>query len=390
MSLTSYFSPDYATARERFIAAAGNLGARRDSYRFNAKGPTGEPLTMDVASFGDPDPEGVVIVSSGLHGVEGFFGSAVQLAWLMTQGSGWSPSPRTGLVMVHALNPFGLAWRRRWNENNVDLNRNFLDDRRFLHNDLSYQESQAVYARLSPFLNPVSPPSRWELYSLKAAGRVISEGLSARSRMRNDNRPPFFALKAIRNLGLLELQKTLPVGQYEHPTGLFYGGDKEEETTRIVRERLPQWVAGAGKVVHVDFHTGLGNYADYRLLIIDEKGSEGERRVAKGSARILSRLGMDRPPIPPGEQWLRISGTISRAASTTASQLSSAPTRACASSGLCEPRIKLTSTVVQDPGRTSGGKAVCYGIVLSLLVALARAGRHKRISNRRSSSQGLL
>ena len=31
----------------------------------------------------------------------------------------------------------------------------------------------------------------------------------------------------------------------------------------------------------MDFHTGLGNYADYRLLIIDEKGSEGERWVAE-------------------------------------------------------------------------------------------------------------
>ena len=257
------------------------MGARFDSYRFKAKGPSGEPLTMDVAKFGDADPEGVVIVSSGLHGVEGFFGSAVQLAWLMTRGAGWWPPSRTLLVMVHALNPFGFAWRRRWNENNVDLNRNFLDDRDFLDLDSSYQESRAVYARLSPFLNPASPPSRWEPYSIKAAVRVLSEGVGARSRMRKDNRPSRFALNAIRDLGLSELQKTLPVGQYEHPAGLFYGSSNAEETTRVVRERLPHWVAGAQKVVHVDFHTGLGRYADYRLLIIDERGSEGERWVAE-------------------------------------------------------------------------------------------------------------
>ena len=281
MSLTSYFSPDYATARERFLAAAGSLGARVDSYRFNAKGPSGEPLTMDVATFGEADPEDVVIVSSGLHGVEGFFGSAVQLAWLMTRGAGWSPPSRISLVIVHALNPFGFAWRRRWNQNNVDLNRNFLDDRRFLDLDFSYQESRAIYARLSQFLNPASPPSRWEPYSIKASVRVLSEGFGVRSRMPKDHRPSRFALKAIRGLGLSELRKTLPVGQYENPTGLFYGGAEVEETTRVVRERLPQWVAGAGKVVHVDFHTGLGPYADYRLLIIDERGSDGERWVAE-------------------------------------------------------------------------------------------------------------
>ena len=31
------------------------------------------------------------------------------------------------VVMIHALNPYGMAWVRRVNEDNVDLNRNFID-----------------------------------------------------------------------------------------------------------------------------------------------------------------------------------------------------------------------------------------------------------------------
>jgi hypothetical protein len=107
-----YYSPDYATARDRFLAAARDCGATIRSHRFQADGPNGGPLTMDVARLGPPEPERAIIVSSGLHGVEGFFGSAVQLAWLL-RVPGRSPPPRTGLVMVHALNPFGFAWRRR-------------------------------------------------------------------------------------------------------------------------------------------------------------------------------------------------------------------------------------------------------------------------------------
>ena len=30
------------------------------------------------------------------------------------------------VVLIHAINPFGYAWHRRFNENNVDINRNFL------------------------------------------------------------------------------------------------------------------------------------------------------------------------------------------------------------------------------------------------------------------------
>ena len=65
-------------------------------------------------------------ISSGIHGVEGFFGSAVQLAFLDSLPPNWQPPPGTKFILLHALNPFGFAWRRRFNEENVDLNRNFL------------------------------------------------------------------------------------------------------------------------------------------------------------------------------------------------------------------------------------------------------------------------
>ena len=66
-----------------------------------------------------------------LYGVppENVVGSAVQLAWLSQRHRTLSVPEDAAIVLVHALNPFGFAWRRRWNENKVDLNRNFLDDR---------------------------------------------------------------------------------------------------------------------------------------------------------------------------------------------------------------------------------------------------------------------
>jgi hypothetical protein len=274
------FSPDYHTARERFREAVHRLGISADSHAIAAKGPQGEPLAIDVATAGPPRCRQAVVLSSGLHGVEGFFGSAVQLAWLSTFTSAAELSKSVKVVLVHALNPFGFAWLRRWNENNVDLNRNFLTDRGFLAG-ARYRESLRVYDRLYPFLNPASAPSPWEPYTLGAVGRILAEGWSARKRLPAGKRRSVFALGAIRDLGLAELQKTLPVGQYQHNNGLFYGGDAPEETTAWLQDRLPTWVEGADLTLHIDFHTGLGKWGDYKLLIIDPQGSPRARWVAE-------------------------------------------------------------------------------------------------------------
>src|SRR5688500_18661675 len=140
--LSGFFAADYFAARGRFREATADDGFRREVHEIDASGPDGEPLTIDAAVLGSRDPRRVVVVSSGLHGVEAFFGSAVQLAWLEHRAPTWSIPADAALVLVHALNPFGFAWRRRWNENNVDLNRNFLGDRSFLDEDETYADSR--------------------------------------------------------------------------------------------------------------------------------------------------------------------------------------------------------------------------------------------------------
>ncbi len=295
MSLTEYYSPHYAAARKRFLDVAVGFHATVQSHPLPGRGPDGESLLMDVATLGDPDARRVVIVSSGLHGVEGFLGSAIQLAWMSRQGPNWTPPAGVRVVMVHAINPFGFAWRRRWNENNVDLNRNFLDDRTFLQSDPRYIESRDAYARYKSFLNPTSAPSRWEPYSIKAIAHIMRAGFlaSAQARKRDEtlSRVPF---KAMWKLGILELQKTLPVGQYEHPRGLFYGGSQAEASVQLVRECLPAWVGAGSDVMHIDFHSGLGSYGDYRMLLVDDAGSELEQQAnATFGASVVEAAGGD-------------------------------------------------------------------------------------------------
>jgi hypothetical protein len=69
----------------------------------------------------------------------------------------------------------------------------------------------------------------------------------------------------------------LPAGQYAFPKGIFYGGEKHSQSTRIIMNEIPRWVGPARHVLHLDFHTGLGPFAKYKLLASDAVGSERVR-----------------------------------------------------------------------------------------------------------------
>lgn len=70
----------YRTARADLLAAAEAAGAVLGSHAHPGTAPDGGPLATDVARFGAPPGQAdeVVLVLSGVHGVEGHAGSALQ------------------------------------------------------------------------------------------------------------------------------------------------------------------------------------------------------------------------------------------------------------------------------------------------------------------------
>lgn len=254
---TSYFSADYFSARARFISAAERMGWERHTLPIDAPGPNGEPLSIDVAVAGSRRPTSAVVVTSGVHGVEGFFGSAVQLAFLDRLSPGWRPPEGTALILIHALNPFGFAWRRRFNEHNVDLNRNFL----------LADESYAG-----------SPP---------LSGTFRRAMLRAGAQRRLDLSAARMALLAMRH-GLRSFWETLPVGQYDFPDWLFFGGHARSQSAHVLHELMPRLLDGATETVHLDFHTGLGRWTDCQLLLceVGERGHAGWWKNHFGEAAV--------------------------------------------------------------------------------------------------------
>jgi hypothetical protein len=230
------FSPDYVTARNRFREAATKLDCVLESYSIESKAPNGEDLSIDVAISPGASAPGLLLVSSGLHGVEGFFGSALQLGLLREWAAKPGTHPQCRWVMVHALNPFGFAWRRRVNEQNVDLNRNLLLEGQ------SFSGSPDGYSRLDGLLNPRNTPSRWEPVRLKL-------------------------MLTLARYGMAVLKQAVASGQYDFPQGLFCGGSQPSRTSRILEEHFERWLGDSEKVFHLDLHTGLGQWGHYKLLI---------------------------------------------------------------------------------------------------------------------------
>jgi hypothetical protein len=272
----SYFSPDYASARARFREAARSAGARLEALPIEARGPGGESLTIDIASLGAARARRVLLHMSGIHGVEAFAGSAVQLAALT--GRPHVP-PGCSLILVHVLNPYGMAWLRRFNESNVDLNRNFLAPGE------RWEGASPLYRDLDPLLNPPTPPA--------------ADGFYLR-----------LALFALRH-GASGPRQAIAEGQYEFPRGLFYGGGRLESGPRLLLDWLQANVAGAAYLFGIDLHTGLGGRgAD---TVIREPGVPG--RPAAALAEALGRAVVDAEA---GEAAYRIRGGMAGAVARVA------------------------------------------------------------------------
>jgi hypothetical protein len=227
MSINEYFANTYSKARAKFLSAARTAGANLIHYALpKFQGPRGQELILDVARLGPQKPESLLVLISGTHGVEGFCGSGCQIGYLSDQL--YEALPITsGLVLIHALNPFGFAWLRRVNEENVDLNSNF-------HDFAEPLPSSESYERLHDWLIP----PEWE----------------GSTREQTDA-----ALRGYANKDFRKFQAELTAGQYTRPNGLFYGGNQPTWSNQMLRQILAGCItATLKKLAVIDIHTGLG------------------------------------------------------------------------------------------------------------------------------------
>ena len=230
--------PSYGQLRERFLKAALEIGAKLSEYPHPLPGPLGEALFTDVAWVGAADARKVLVALSGTHGVEGYYGSDCQSRWLESL-KGRALPEGVAVLMIHLINPWGTAWMRRVNEDNLDQNRNYLDFTQPLPNNRAYRDVHGIYA-----CEQLHGPLR-------------------------DQADASFD-SAIAEQGWSGLMSVVEAGQYEFADGLFYGGKGPSWSNRTLRSIVEKHLSGVDVVACFDLHTGAGDYGHPMLMSIVE------------------------------------------------------------------------------------------------------------------------
>jgi hypothetical protein len=235
-----YFPNTYEESRERFKGSLGLLASKWPGARLERHTLKDFPdLTIDWIWAEPREKENLVIISTAEHGIEGYVSGAAQYLFLQEFAPRLNAED-TGLLLVHAINPWGMHHRYRVNPRNVDLNRNFVFDG-------NYDPAiNPAYDSLSSLLNPPGPVRNLALENVLFLGRVI---------------------KGLVSPGKAAVQAASLLGQHRHPQGIYYGGREPEEETRVLMGLYREALERYRTVVQVDMHTGYGPRYQMTVLI---------------------------------------------------------------------------------------------------------------------------
>jgi predicted deacylase len=235
----AFFPSIYETSREKFCAMLAPIKTIwRDAQWLNH--PLGDDLTIDwIQADALQQRENLLILTCGEHGGEGYVGAAV-LQLFCQEYLTRLKADHTGLLLVHAINPWGMKHWRRTNAANVDLNRNFCES----ENQFT-EYANPSYEKLLSLLNPQSAVRNLAIRNLFFAVRLV---------------------KSILALGTKEIHAATLLGQYRFSQGLYYGGTTIQHETRVMMGLYRRCLEEYGHVVLLDMHTGYGPRGQMTLV----------------------------------------------------------------------------------------------------------------------------
>lgn len=239
--MDSLFPSSYEASRARFTRDVERLRPLWPFSHLETHPLKNHPdLSMDWLWAEPRKKENLVIVSTAQHGIEGYVGSAT-LKIFMDEFAPRLHPENTGLLLVHAINPWGMKHNRKVNENSVDLNRNCIADGLF---DPSINPD---FPKLQRLIAPHYPARSFFFENLFFAGRFIQAYVTT-------------GAAAISNAALL--------GQYLTPKAMYFGGTQPEEQTTVMMSLLREALANYQTVIHLDQHSGYGPRYQMSITVV--------------------------------------------------------------------------------------------------------------------------
>lgn len=257
----AYFPDSYESSRNTFRKKALELKEAYPNASLTAipiPGKVDIDLAVDVLYIpAQRTKRRLLIVSSGVHGVEGFVGSAVE-RMLMEEFVTNSLLDTTGVLVIHAINPYGFKHLRRVTENNVDLNRNSDTDPGL------FSTLNSGYPGVNDLVNPASK------VDVRSVGNI------------------FFHLRVLARIlpiSMKVFRQAVAQGQYKFPRGILFGGKAFEPQVAALPEVLTAALNEYPLIMNIDLHTGYGERGTLHLFpnpIHDESTRSKMERVFKG------------------------------------------------------------------------------------------------------------
>ena len=190
----------------------------------------------------------LLIISSGVHGIEGYVGSAVQRLFL-NEVLPELNIDEMGILLIHGINAYGFKHNRRVSENNVDLNRNCSTK------PALYNHRNKGYEALNKWLNPSEPVNPKSLRNV------------------------FFILNAVSKIatnGMSTLRQAVLQGQYQFENSIYFGGKTLDGPIKAITPLIQKTANSYDSVFCIDLHTGYGERGVLHLF--PNPMEEGQRK----------------------------------------------------------------------------------------------------------------
>ncbi len=256
---SEYFFNEYDEVRRHFAKRADELGAEVYSHAIDEA----DELYIDCMYLpAAGDSKNLIVLTTGVHGIEGYIGSVMLDVFFQEIAPGLDDN--TGVLVISNVNPYGMKYHRRYNENNVDLNRNFIIDWQSF--DLSTNKD---YPKVDGFLGPEGKIGNALWHEADFYLALAKEAVS---------------------VGADTVSNALLGGQYEYPRGVYYGGTGDEASTVFVKDVFRRCLESKYEnIVHIDIHSGYG--PRYNMVIFNsvyETMNEAETVAAFNYDNVIS------------------------------------------------------------------------------------------------------
>ncbi|MEJ5272999.1 MAG: M14 family metallopeptidase [Spirochaetota bacterium] len=192
------------------------------------------------------DSKNHIIFQSGLHGIEGYVGfemiyhltmNILEKIFNLKSAEKDNSQNMFDITYIINANPFGVKNKRRVNENNVDLNRNFL-------------------LKDEDFIN------------IKDDYYLVDEVINPKKKIKDFN-TIFNILRLVVKIGTGKFKHVLLSGQRYNTNGVYYMGDGFQKQTIFLKNLYQNLFSEKGfeNTIFIDLHTGYG--PSYQMSVVN-------------------------------------------------------------------------------------------------------------------------